>query len=63
MKNFEYIFKGWIGKQCEPELIYLLTKYGYVITELRKTKGKKSNWLEENWPPKKVNIIIKITED
>ena len=55
---------GWIGKnvdlvdQIDIEYRYMTNLY---VIELAKVKGKKSIW-GTDWPPKKVEIIIREVE-
>ena len=59
------VIKGWVGKDvnlnelCDEDVrcVYLMSPLHIV-----KTKGKKIDWFECEWPPKKIRITIEEVE-
>jgi len=56
------VFTGWIGKASKEDLS-LLKSQG-LVDEFRifTSKGKKSIWPEEDWPPIKIKLTVEIPE-
>ncbi len=64
------IITGWMGKTvnlkdiirytfyCDSTIPHLELDSGYIF----KTKNKKDDWDEEDWPPKKIKITIELED-
>ena len=58
------VFKGWIGKtvrideigRWEGELLHINSDF------IWKTKGKKAEWMPDNWPPRRVTITVEVED-
>ncbi len=54
------ILIGWVGKSEKPFIKY--NRYGDLHSNIYKTKDSREDWLEKDWPPKKVKVTITIEE-
>ena len=58
------VIKGWIGaanyRAYKNGKKYVNFDGSYALEDIYKTKGKKADWSDENWPP--VNVKMEITE-
>jgi len=52
------VMQGWIGKDAEKK------NYGLYMwnSEMRRLKGKQTDWYEREWPPKRVRITVEVED-
>jgi hypothetical protein len=49
---------GWVGKNWQLESNYLLSSLASVYLK----KGKREDWFQSDWPPRKVKITVEEDE-
>lgn len=64
--------RGWIGKDCPIELVVEVVAEGYqgddlevgdiVIEKLKSERGKSSEWGEDSWPPRPIEVTIEVED-
>ena len=59
-KEVQHII-AFLGKECVGPIS--VNEFGHVqIFNIRKKLGKKSDWFPREWPPKKVEIIVRVVK-
>jgi len=49
---------GWVGKTMPNPEIWIDSNDGQFMVNGIFKKGKKDNWISEDWPPRKVRITV-----
>jgi hypothetical protein len=56
------IMFGWIGRDLRAsDILYLEKNYGglfVALKDLLHARGKKSEWCEGSWPPRRVQVTV-----
>ena len=63
MKQKPVVRYGWIGKDDKLKNVIYKDEWGeYFIFDIIPTKGYKLDWVEKEWPPRKVKITVELVE-